>query len=51
MRKKVNFGQIIFASFLGIASGVYIFNPIYFVRYSQTELEKREALEEKTKND
>ena len=29
------FGQLLFASVVGIASGVYIFQPWYFVQYSQ----------------
>jgi len=43
MRKKVQFGQLLFASFLGIAGGVYIFNPVYFVDYNRKELEKQEV--------
>ena len=46
MRNKVQFGQLLFASLLGIAGGVYIFNPVYFIDYSRKELEK----ESKTKN-
>ena len=36
------FSQLLFASILGIASGVYIFQPWYFIQFKQEHLKKLE---------
>ena len=40
--RGIHFSQLLVASFVGIAGGFYIFNPIYFVQRNRSELEKRE---------
>lgn len=36
------FSQLLFASVLGIGSGVYIFQPWYFIQFKQEHLRKLE---------
>lgn len=42
MRKAIPFGQLAFASIVGIITGTYIFHPSYFVTYQQS-LDKGKA--------
>ena len=49
MRTKVPFGPILFASFVGVFSGFYIFNPTYFVSY-QNKYGKKKLNEEDQQN-
>ena len=47
--KRVQFSQIALASIVGIISGIYIFNPSYFVKYRKDKV-KETALEAEKKN-
>lgn len=46
--RRVAFDQVIFASLLGVISGVYIFNPKYFVEY-QKQNERKTVTKEAEK--
>ena len=45
--KRVQFSQVAFASIVGIISGVYIFDPAYFVKYKKDKVKETASETEK----
>ena len=45
--KRVQFSQVALASIVGIISGVYIFDPAYFVKYRKDKIKETASEAEK----